>query len=60
MIDFFLQIIVWGICAAVALGIIGLFVMMFQIILSAFNSKQQKGNSSTMPWWVWWSSYRNH
>lgn len=60
MIDFLLQIIVWCVCAAFALGIIGLFVMMLQIILSAFKGKQSKGNTSTMPWWVWWSSYHNH
>ena len=60
MIDILLQLIVWCICTVIMLGIIGLFIMLIQIILSAFKGKQSKGNSTTMPWWVWWSSFRNH
>ncbi len=60
MIDILIQIIAWGMCAVFTLGIIGLFVMMIQIIVSAFRGKPTKVNSSAMPWWVWWSSYRNH
>jgi hypothetical protein len=59
MLDILAHIIGYAFYVFLFLGIISIVLAIFSVIWAAFSSKPTKGAPSSMPWWVWWTSYRD-
>ena len=44
-------------CVVLIVGLISLIVYMFYMIFFCWRDKSGGGS---LPWWVWWDTFRNH
>ena len=65
MVDFILNILAhilaYVFCAVLILGLLGMALILFKMIVSSFKDEpsEEKGNNHPMSWWVWWSATHN-
>lgn len=59
MFDILVHIIAFAIWVFFFLAVFSIVLTIFRFIWAAFSSKPSKGAPSSMPWWVWWTSYRD-
>ena len=57
MADFLLSILGIAINIFFALGILGLVVIFIELCILILKGKDLP---NSLPWWVWWSNFRNH
>ena len=53
------HIIAYAFVVIVFLGILGLVLMMFRMVVASFKGKPSNGGAAPLPWWVWWTTTRH-
>lgn len=59
MFDILVHIIAFASWVFFFMAIFSFVVLAIRFIGYLFSSKPSKGAPSSMPWWVWWTSFRD-